>query len=59
MAQLAGAVEYTDSISAEEEDSLEYDTKQSDGEASVVLELWGMWSPPSLPCSQVHSGLEW
>ena len=26
-----------------------YDTKQSDGEASVMLELWGMWNTPSLP----------
>ncbi len=26
-----------------------YDTKQSDGEASVMLELWGMQSTPSLP----------
>ena len=25
-----------------------YDTKQSDGEAPVMLELWGMWSTPSL-----------
>ena len=28
---------------------LEYDTKQSDGEASVMLELWGMQSTPSVP----------
>ena len=26
-----------------------YDTKQSDGEASVILELWGMWNTPLLP----------
>ena len=26
-----------------------YDTKQSDGEAPVMLELWGMQSIPSLP----------
>ena len=26
-----------------------YDTKQSDGEVPVMLELWGMWSTPSLP----------
>ena len=25
------------------------DTKQSDGEIPVMLELWGMWSTPSLP----------
>ena len=23
--------------------------KQSDDEASVILDLWGMWSTPSLP----------
>ena len=48
MAQLAGAAEYTDSISADWSDfpnkCPEYDTKQSDGEASVMLELWVMWS---------------
>ena len=26
-----------------------YDTKQSDREAPVMLELWGMWSTPLLP----------
>ena len=26
----------------------EYDTKQSDGEAPVMLELLGIWSTPSL-----------
>ena len=26
-----------------------YDTKQSDGEAPVMLELWEMWSTSSLP----------
>ena len=26
-----------------------YDTKQSDGEVPAVLELWGIWSTPSLP----------
>ena len=26
-----------------------YDTKQSDGEVPVILELWGMWSTPSVP----------
>ena len=25
-----------------------YDTKQSDGQVPVMLELWGMWSTPSL-----------
>ena len=34
-----------------------YDTKQSNGEAPVMLELWGI----HLNChhSQFHSGLEW
>ena len=52
-AQLAGAVEYTDCISAEGKYSSNeypgYDMKQYDGEASVMLELWGMQSTPSLP----------
>ena len=26
-----------------------YDIKQSDSEVPVMLELWGMWSTPSLP----------
>ena len=26
-----------------------YDTKRSDGEVLVTLELWGMWSTTSLP----------
>ena len=48
MALSAGAVEYTDYFSAERYDSpnacARYDTKQSDDEASVMLELWGMQS---------------
>ena len=54
LAQSAEAVEYTDCIPAEG-----YDTKQSDGEASVMLELWKCGI--SLHChhSQVYSGLEW
>ena len=52
-AQLDGAAEYTNCISAQgcnssNECSL-YDTKKSDGEASVMLELWGMQSTPLLP----------
>ena len=54
LAQLAGAVEYTDCISAEgcnfPNEFLGYDIKQSDGEAPVMLELWGMWSTPLLLC---------
>ena len=53
LAQSAWAVEYTDCISAEELDPTNecpgYDTKPSDDEVPVMLELWGMWSTPSLP----------
>ena len=51
-----GGVEYTDCISEEEKDSPnkcpEYDTKQSDGKALVMLELHCYFS-------QDHSGQEW
>ena len=45
-------VEYTNSISAERvnaptNECPTYDTKQSDGEAPVMLEFWGMRSTPS------------
>ena len=47
------AVEYTGCISTEEQDPPNefpgYDTKQSDGEVPVMLELWQMPSTPSLP----------
>ena len=60
MAQSAGAAEYTDCIFTEDADfpneCPEYDTKQSDGEALVMLELGGMWSTPSLP---LLPGLLW
>ena len=46
IAQLAGAVEYTDHFSV---GCPRYDTKQSNGEVPVMLELWGMQSTPSLP----------
>ena len=54
IAQSAGAVEYTDCFSAEVFNPTpnkcpRYDTKQSDGEVPVMLELWGMQSIPSLP----------
>ena len=59
LAQSAGAVEYIDSISALVLDAPNkcpgYDTEQSDGEASVMLELWGMLSTPSFYRCQVHS----
>ena len=52
MAQSAGAAKYTDCVSAEGQDSPNecpgYDTKQSDSEATVLLEIWGMRSTPSL-----------
>ena len=47
MAQLAWAVEYIDCISFNAWPG--YDTKQSDGEAPVMLELWGIRSTPLLP----------
>ena len=52
MAQSAGFVEYTDCVSREDQDFHHecpgYDTKQSDDEAPVMLELWGMRSTPLL-----------
>ena len=51
-AQSAGVAEYTDSIIAESKtlsnECPRYDTKQSDGEFQVMLELWGMRSTPLL-----------
>ena len=53
VAQSDEAVKYINYFSAKGEDSSNecpvYDTKQSDGEAPVMLELWGMHSTPSLP----------
>ena len=52
LAQLVGVVEYTDCFSAEGKTPNEcpgYDTKQSDNEVQVMLELWGMQRTPSLP----------
>ena len=49
--QSAGAVEYTDCFSAEGNPHNEcpgFDTKQSDGEVQIILELWGMRSNTSL-----------
>ena len=50
---MAGAVEYTNCISAEiyppnSNECSRYDIKQCDGEAPA-LEIWGMWNTPSLP----------
>ena len=52
--QSAGAVRYTNCSSAgggwlRLNECPEYDTKQSDGEVPVMLELWGMQSTSSLP----------
>ena len=52
IAQSAGTVEYTDSTSAEGYPTNKfpgYDTKQSDGEVPVMLELWRIRSTSSLP----------
>ena len=46
IAQSAWAVEYTDCTPNE---CPGYDTKLSDGEVPVTLELWGTWSTRSLP----------
>ena len=45
---MAGALEYTDCNSLPYNECSGYDTKQSDGEVPVMLELWGMWSTPLL-----------
>ena len=64
VAQSAWAVEYTDYISTEGYDPppkiTGYDIKLSDGEASVMLEIWGIRSTPLLPYrSVVHPGPVW
>ena len=52
-AKSVGPVEYTDCFSAEGQDPSNecsgYDTKQSDGEIPMMLELCGMRSTPPLP----------
>ena len=54
IAQSVGAVKYTNGISAEglpppRNECPGYNTKKSDGEVPVLLELWGMRSTPLLP----------
>ena len=53
LTQSAGTVEYTDFFSAVGWDSHKeypvYDTKKSDGDTSVKLELWEMQSTPLFP----------
>ena len=53
MAQSAGSAECTDCISVEgfelPQRVSRYDTKESGGEAPVMLELWGMQSTTLLP----------
>ena len=50
MAQSAGAVEYTNCFSTEEQHSPNecpgYQTKQSDGEVPLMVELWGLRDIP-------------
>ena len=54
-AQSAGALEYIECFSGRggktppHNDYRRYDIKQSDDLVPVMLELWGMWSTPSLP----------
>ena len=58
MAQLAEAIEYTHYISTEtpHNECSGYDTKLSEGEPPLMLELWGMQSTPLLPSVP---GLHW
>ena len=62
MAQLAGAIEYTNCISTEGLDSPNecpgYDIQQSDGEASVMLELLGNVECPFIAIAP-RSTLAW
>ena len=52
MAQSPIIVEYTRLHLCKEvrlpNECVDNDTKQSDGEAPEILELWGIWSTPSL-----------
>ena len=52
MTESAGAVEYTDCFSAEGNDfpieSLGYNSRQFDGQAPVMVEIWGIRSTPLL-----------
>ena len=48
-AQSARVAKYTAARQNSPNEYSGYDTKQSDGEAPVMLELWGMQSTPSLP----------
>ena len=61
--QSAGAVEYTDCIFAQgyppPSKSPDYDIKQSDGEAPIMMELWECRVPFYCHHSQVHFGPEW
>ena len=57
MALYAGDAEYIDSISAgRDKECLGYNTKQSDDETPIMLELWEKWSTPLLSSLQ---GLFW
>ena len=58
MVQSAEAVEYSDCISSDPppKECPGYDTKQFDGEPSVILKLWGMRSTHSMTSLP---GLRW
>ena len=62
-ASSTGAAEYTNCISAgavrPHNECSVYDTKQSDGEAPIMLELWGMQSTPLLQLLPDPLFLEW
>ena len=55
MAHLVGVVEYTDLTPSE---CPRYDTKKTDGEALVMLELWGIQSIPFIAITP-RSTLAW
>ena len=57
MALSAGAAENNEGPSLN--DCLRYDTKQSNGEALVMLEFGRMQGTPSLHPLLVSSGLDW
>ena len=64
LAQLARAAEYTDYISADSPNECPvYDTKQTDGESTVMLELWGNTEYPFIAITPrstlARSGSTW
>ena len=59
-AQSAGAVEYTNhlcrGVRPPNNECPDYDTKQSDSEVPILLELWGMQSPRSTQAASLQRG---